>query len=441
MHYAWPKIAGATLLPILGCAVFLLVRQSILAPVERSVMINGEERSQAGAEKITPASPSHDTTVSTPAPPHPIKPTATVHIHPSIADAAHDQIKQRRMFGAALKSYYRHLKKRHYDNDCFTEADAARLKNAEATLSGPLSGDAVGWDKAAGTIANPEAIVGDDAMKNAAIKRQNAWERVVRDQERKRKDMEAEWETTGKQKWAQIRRHFEYDDGDDGAVADPDNVVARARRAFRPAPAQAAECARWIAAAWAEAEKADADAASGAAPPDLRNFPLPNKLPNRGLPAQYQQDYELFLLVFRHLYMTGRRRPRPTYVELAAFHPRCHSNSYFLDVCLGWQGICIEADPLKIVDFRRPRGGDKDKGRWRRGCHVVHACVSDRDGKVIHFGSSAEHGTSADLSKPQPVNFLRNTISDRTHCIAQLRLGSSFLLSVLRFLDRTRTSA
>ena len=35
-----------------------------------------------------------------------------------------------------------------------------------------------------------------------------------------------------------------------------------------------------------------------------------------------------------------------------------------------------------------------------------------------------------------PVNFLQNTISDRTRCIAQLRPASSFLLSVLRFLDR-----
>ena len=40
----------------------------------------------------------------------------------------------------------------------------------------------------------------------------------------------------------------------------------------------------------------------------------------------------------------------------------------------------------------------------------------------------------------QPVNFLQNTISDRTHCIAQLRLGSSFLLSVLRFLDRNHAA-
>ena len=36
----------------------------------------------------------------------------------------------------------------------------------------------------------------------------------------------------------------------------------------------------------------------------------------------------------------------------------------------------------------------------------------------------------------QPVNILQNTFSDRTHCMAQLRPASSFLLSALRFLHR-----
>ena len=35
-----------------------------------------------------------------------------------------------------------------------------------------------------------------------------------------------------------------------------------------------------------------------------------------------------------------------------------------------------------------------------------------------------------------PVEILQNTFSDRARCIAQLRPGSSFLLSALRFLDR-----
>ena len=38
-----------------------------------------------------------------------------------------------------------------------------------------------------------------------------------------------------------------------------------------------------------------------------------------------------------------------------------------------------------------------------------------------------------------PVNILQNTFSDRARCVAQLRPGSSFLLSALRFLDRFRT--
>ena len=49
--------------------------------------------------------------------------------------------------------------------------------------------------------------------------------------------------------------------------------------------------------------------------------------------------------------------------------------------------------------------------------------------------AAAEAGAEA-----QPVEILQNTFSDRTHCIAQLRPGSSFLLSVLRFLDRIHSA-
>ena len=47
--------------------------------------------------------------------------------------------------------------------------------------------------------------------------------------------------------------------------------------------------------------------------------------------------------------------------------------------------------------------------------------------------------TASDWEKVWPVNILRNTFSDRARCIAQLRPGSSFLLSAPRFLDRTRS--
>ena len=41
------------------------------------------------------------------------------------------------------------------------------------------------------------------------------------------------------------------------------------------------------------------------------------------------------------------------------------------------------------------------------------------------------------MKEGMPVNILQNTFSDRTHCIAQRRPASSFLLSALRFLDRS----
>ena len=41
----------------------------------------------------------------------------------------------------------------------------------------------------------------------------------------------------------------------------------------------------------------------------------------------------------------------------------------------------------------------------------------------------------------QPVEILQNTFSDRAHCIARYGLGSSFLLSVLRFFDRMAAAA
>jgi hypothetical protein len=44
-----------------------------------------------------------------------------------------------------------------------------------------------------------------------------------------------------------------------------------------------------------------------------------------------------------------------TYIDLAAYHPRKHSNTYMLDVCYGWKGICIEADPAKANLYKLTR--------------------------------------------------------------------------------------
>ena len=91
------------------------------------------------------------------------------------------------------------------------------------------------------------------------------------------------------------------------------------------------------------------------------------------------------------------------------------------------------ADPYFKFQFRKCRYKSEWKKktlhpRWApRELGLGYICASDVKPVKIKLWDYDKY--------TEPVNFLQNTILDRTHCIAQLRLGSSFLLSVLRFLD------
>ena len=74
--------------------------------------------------------------------------------------------------------------------------------------------------------------------------------------------------------------------------------------------------------------------------------------------SQDNQDWVLYASMFRHMPRRG------VYLDLAANHPKWISNSFFLDKCMGWSGVCIEADPglVKLI-------------RANRSCQVVDTCV------------------------------------------------------------------
>uniref|UniRef100_A0A7S2TW60 Methyltransferase FkbM domain-containing protein n=1 Tax=Lotharella oceanica TaxID=641309 RepID=A0A7S2TW60_9EUKA len=96
-------------------------------------------------------------------------------------------------------------------------------------------------------------------------------------------------------------------------------------------------------------------------------------------------------MLFKH----GRRDQTrvPVYVDLAAFHPKKISNTYFFDVCLGWEGLCIEGDPAKIPLFNSTV----------RGCHLVPKLISARDGEEVVFASQGGAGGSGITGKLQPA--------------------------------------
>ena len=55
-----------------------------------------------------------------------------------------------------------------------------------------------------------------------------------------------------------------------------------------------------------------------------------------------------------------------TYIDLAANDPVIISNSFFLDACLGWRGLCIEPNPSHVKDLA-----------VHRSCSVVPKCIAE----------------------------------------------------------------
>lgn len=89
--------------------------------------------------------------------------------------------------------------------------------------------------------------------------------------------------------------------------------------------------------------------------------------------AQVGQDAAIYYSFFAGWLAASRAG---TYVDLGASDPRDLSNSYFLDVCLGWKGLCIEASAQEAEKLRRSS----------RSCTVVNMCAAERAEKRSFVG-------------------------------------------------------
>lgn len=93
-------------------------------------------------------------------------------------------------------------------------------------------------------------------------------------------------------------------------------------------------------------------------------------------------DWFMFVSMFTEAWHAARhtRRVRPVYVDVAANHARRWSNTYFLDRCLGWNGLCAEANPGYHAELRA-----------ERHCALIDTCVSDAP-RVVNFSFTAAYG-------------------------------------------------
>eukprot|EP00184_Porphyridium_aerugineum_P006612 CAMPEP_0184699814 /NCGR_PEP_ID=MMETSP0313-20130426/5933_1 /TAXON_ID=2792 /ORGANISM="Porphyridium aerugineum, Strain SAG 1380-2" /LENGTH=479 /DNA_ID=CAMNT_0027158943 /DNA_START=221 /DNA_END=1660 /DNA_ORIENTATION=- len=97
--------------------------------------------------------------------------------------------------------------------------------------------------------------------------------------------------------------------------------------------------------------------------------------PGKPATAQHSQDLVMFKTLLNPKVLG---RSTGFYIDLAANLPRSLSNTYFLDVCRGWKGLCIEAQPDLVAKLR-------DYQRWGRTCTIIDTCVADRPGVEVDF--------------------------------------------------------
>lgn len=92
--------------------------------------------------------------------------------------------------------------------------------------------------------------------------------------------------------------------------------------------------------------------------------------------SQYKQDMWLYTKLFKYMNTSG------VYIELGAFHPRLLSNTYNLDKCYNWSGICIEPNINKW----------KYWDNSTRTCIFDKHCIGSRDNVDVLFEARGDSG-------------------------------------------------
>lgn len=96
--------------------------------------------------------------------------------------------------------------------------------------------------------------------------------------------------------------------------------------------------------------------------------------------SQYHQDVWVWQALARFMPGPG------IYVDVGSNEPAAISNTYFLDRCLGWRGVCVEGQTRY-----------HSKLREHRTC-AIHSCASDKD-ETVEFVQAADLGGIASLNK------------------------------------------
>ena len=184
-------------------------------------------------------------------------------------------------------------------------------------------------------------------------------------------------------------------------VPPPTHAGAPATRAATP-PHSAAAGYRYLSSARAvsgaealAAAQADALMLAEGAPPECAAW-LSAGSRSLTFTAQFGQDAVIY-----YTFLAGKlaRGERGFYVDLGANNPRVLSNTWFMDRCLGWRGLCVEADPDLAAGLRASERTCTVVNMCSAGTRSVLSFVRDTGGERTG-GHVALHAGEGDIQVP-----------------------------------------
>ena len=90
---------------------------------------------------------------------------------------------------------------------------------------------------------------------------------------------------------------------------------------------------------------------------------------------------------------------RGFYVESGANHWKDHSNTFFYDKCLGWEGLCVEPNPQYHAGLRK-----------HRSCVLVPECLSETPNATLTMGLNGMASSVKDTRR-KPIKFKYNKMA------------------------------
>lgn len=135
--------------------------------------------------------------------------------------------------------------------------------------------------------------------------------------------------------------------------------------------------------------------------------------------SQFRQDYYLYVNHFSKL------KRRGSYLDIATNEPMSISNTFFFDRCLGWSGICVEANPQYFEPIYT-----------QRSCHLVPTCLTTEDGTKVSFVFRGGLGGIRDDTYKNKARFVNERLEGvKMRCTNVSKVLNRYDVSVIDYLS------